>query len=258
METQALIKSEQAPQELKPCETGELTTVKEAIKGVKLFTATDEHINQVLRYCMLVVGIRSQNLPQGEEVIVLKNFIKNHLGGYTLTEYRLAFELAAADQLECDTKHYENFTCEYVSRIMKAYRKYANNILEFAERRMQPEMKALPPISYHPLQLVNIYYKEFLHDEINWKTVSDKAFDDANKNCQMGLSEEDLKKCISEAKTEVLAQYQDSKKKDEIMLLKEIPIETACYNDDVNHIAKVKCLKLWFERMKTGGVKVII
>jgi hypothetical protein len=207
---------------------------------------------------MLVVGIRAKNLPQGEEIAVLKRFLINHLGGYTLSEYIFAFELAAKDALECDTKHYENFTCEYVSRIMKAYRKYANNILEFAERRMQPEMKALPPANHNPLELVNIYYKEFLHDEINWKVVTDKAFDNANKHCQMGLSEADYKACISAAKSEVLADYQERKKKDEILQLKEIPVETACYNDDVNHAAKVKCLKLWFERMKAGGVKVII
>ncbi len=217
-----------------------------------------EQINQTLRYCMMVVGIRAQNLPQVEEVSVLICFIKTHLGNYTLNEYRLAFELAAADQLECDTKHYENFTCEYVSRIMKAYRKYANNILEFAERRIKPEMKALPPVNHNPLDLVNVYYKEFLAGEINWKTVTDKAFDNANKHCEMGLKEDDYKACIAVAKSEVLANYQDSKKKDEILLLKDIPVETACYNDDVNHVAKVKCLKLWFERMKSGGVKVII
>ncbi len=245
-------------QELKHCEPGELTTVRQALKDVKLFKSDDNAINQVLRYCMMVVGIRSGNMPTNEEVPVLKNFLKNHCGGYTLAEYRLAFELAAADQLECDTKHYENFTCEYVSRIMKAYRKYANNILEFAERRIKPEMKALPPANHNPLDLVNVYYKEFLAGEISWKTVTDKAFDNAYKNCQMGLSENNLKKCIAEAKTEVLIQYQDSKKKDEILQLKDIPIETACYNDDVNHIAKINCLKLWFERLKAGGIKVII
>ncbi len=245
-------------QELRHCESGELTTLKQAVKDTKILKASDEEMNQALRYCMMVVGIRSTNMPTNEEVPVLKNFIKNHCGGYTLAEYRLAFELAAADQLECETKHYENFTCEYVSRIMKAYRKYANNILEFAERRMKPEMKALPPANHNPLDLVNIYYKEFLKGEISWKTVTDKAFDNANKHCQMGLKEDDYKACIAAAKSEVLTQYQESKKKDEILLLKDIPIETACYNDDVNHVAKVKCLKLWFERMKSGGVKVII
>ncbi len=245
-------------QELKHCEPGELTTVKQAMKSTRVYLSTDEQINQMLRYCMIVIGIRTNNLPVGEEILVLKDFIIDQLGKFTQNEFKLAFKLAAADQLECDTKHYENFTCEYVSRIMKAYRKYANNILEFAERKMKPEVKALPPANHNPLELVNIYYKEFLSGEISWKTVTDKAFDNANKHCVMGLKEDELKACIAAAKSEVLADYQERNRKDEILQLKEIPIETACYNDDVNHAAKVKCLKLWFERLKAGGVKVII
>jgi hypothetical protein len=238
-------------------EPGELTRLNEAVGSVKLNKATDEEINQTLRYCMLLVGIRAQNLPAGEEILVIKNFIKQYLGKYSLGEYRLAFELNVAGQLECDPKAYENFNSFYISTVMKAYRKYANGILEFAERRMKPEQKALPPANYSPLELLNVYYGDFLKGELNWKTVTDKAYDIAFNNCEMKFSEDDLMKCIEEAKKEVLLDYVETKTRDEIRALKDIPVGEVCKNDDVNHVAKLNCLKLWFSRLKKDHVKVI-
>jgi len=206
----------------------------------------------------MLTGIRAANIPVGEETTVLKNFVRNMLGNYTDAEFRLAFNLAVAGQLECDANHYENFNCNYISNIMKAFRKYANNILEFAERRMKPEQKTLPPAGYDPMELVNLYYCEFVSGEINWKVVTDKAYDVAFNRCALTLSKEDLVKCITDAKREVLGMYSESKKADEIRALKDIPVETVCNNDDVNHIAKINCLKLWFGRLKEKGVKKII
>jgi hypothetical protein len=228
------------------------------MQGVKAREVKDSDLNETLRYCMLLTGIRAQNLPAGEEILVLKNFVRNYLGGYTAGEFRLAFELAVAGQLETEAKFYESFDCVNVSRVMKSYRKYANGILEFSERSMKPETRALPPADYNPLEWLNILYKDFLHGTINWKTVADRAYDIAYKNCEMNLSKDDLMKCIEEAKTEVMIVYQETKKREEIKELKDIPIETSCKNDDVNHVAKLNCLKLWFERMKGKGVKVII
>jgi hypothetical protein len=75
---------------------------------------------------MLLVGIRAQNMPQTQEIDVLLSFVKKNYGGHSSLEIKIAFDLAVNGTLEVeDVKCYENFSCEYLGRIMSAYRKYA-------------------------------------------------------------------------------------------------------------------------------------
>jgi hypothetical protein len=75
---------------------------------------------------MLLVGIRAQNMPQAQEIDVLLAFVKKNYGGHSSLEIKIAFDLAINGTLEVeDVKCYENFSCEYLGRIMSAYRKYA-------------------------------------------------------------------------------------------------------------------------------------
>jgi hypothetical protein len=117
-----------------------------------------------------------------------------------------------------------------------------------------------------------MHYKDFLNDEINWRTISDRAYEIAVKHTDMKLSEADLKECIREAKIEVqqrivyeLTQLNSEKnlgKISQLRLIKDellnLPVEVACKNDEVNHVAKIKCLKLWFERLKAKGFKAVV
>jgi len=74
---------------------------------------------------MVLVGLRSNNMPSEEEKFVLLNFIRSNFGNQTPEEIKLAFEWAVSGKLNIDAKCYENFSCEYFGRIMKAYIDYA-------------------------------------------------------------------------------------------------------------------------------------
>lgn len=113
--------------ESKPLKTGD-NGFAQALQSESLQTASNEQIGQVLRLAMLMVGIRAQNLPSDEEKMVLLAFIRSKYGGHKLAELRLAFELAVAGELnlgESGATCYENFSCEYIGRIMSAYRQWA-------------------------------------------------------------------------------------------------------------------------------------
>ena len=84
----------------------------------------EEEIKQALRYAMVLVGLRGNNMPTDEEKYVLLNFIKENFGNQTPEEIKLAFDFAIAGKFEVDVKCYENFSCEYFARIMKAYIAY--------------------------------------------------------------------------------------------------------------------------------------
>lgn len=64
-------------------------------------------------------------MPSEEEKFVLLNFIRSNFGNQTPEEIKLAFEWAVSGKLNIDAKCYENFSCEYFGRIMKAYIDYA-------------------------------------------------------------------------------------------------------------------------------------
>lgn len=113
-------------QELKSSKNGDIIASARHTGDIISQLQDDEPIRQALRYAMILVGIRAQNIPQKEEKDVLIEFVKRNYGGHSSLEIKIAFDLAVNGTLEIeDVKTYENFSCEYLGRIMSAYRKYA-------------------------------------------------------------------------------------------------------------------------------------
>lgn len=124
---------ELAPAELKKPVSGDLLKFEHALKETKIFSADLEDIKKALRLIMIKVGLREQNWPANEEKAVLIHHILNEYRGHTVTEIVLAFDMAFARKLdlsERDIPCYENFSCEYFSKIMNAYRKWAKEEYE--------------------------------------------------------------------------------------------------------------------------------
>lgn len=118
---------EQVQPEWKPLRSGNVTAdvIIQARSTQSLRLRHEEDIKQVLRYAMVLVGLRGNNMPTEEEKFVLLNFIRSNFGNQTPEEIKLAFDWAVSGKLNVDAKCYENFSCEYFGRIMKAYIDYA-------------------------------------------------------------------------------------------------------------------------------------
>ena len=118
---------ERAQQEWKQSKTGNVTAdvIIQARSTQTLRLRHEEDLKQVLRYAMVLVGLRGNNMPTEEEKFVLLNFIRSNFGNQTPEEIKLAFDWAVSGKLNVDAKCYENFSCEYFGRIMKAYLDYA-------------------------------------------------------------------------------------------------------------------------------------
>lgn len=107
----------------KPSKNGELTL---ALKGDRMITLQNpEPILQALRYVMVLVGVRAQNLPNDHEKTIMVNYIKKNYGGHTPEEIRLAFEKAINGELDVDATCFENFSVLYFSKVMNAFREWA-------------------------------------------------------------------------------------------------------------------------------------
>lgn len=120
-------------QELKPCVIGEdekKFTIALASKIVK--DSSFDEVKEVLRYVMMKVGIRSQNLPNDIEKLVLYEHILENYGGHRIEEIKIAFNMAISGKLEFNEGEsvipYENFSCLYFSTIMNAYERWASSV----------------------------------------------------------------------------------------------------------------------------------
>ena len=134
----------------------------------------EEDLKQVLRYAMILVGLRSNNMPTDEEKFVLLNFIKSNFGNLTPEEIKLAFEYAVAGKYNIDVKCYENFSCEYFGRIIKAYLEFSieetrilkNKVVE-SEPLPVPTMEIL---KQQAIETANMYADQ-LRKDANFKWI---------------------------------------------------------------------------------------
>lgn len=98
-----------------------------------------EEIKGALRYGMVMIGLRAENIPAEEEKIVLIEYIMENYGGHTAEEIKLAFKMAVQGKLglkPSEIKCYENFSPLYLTTIMDAYRDWAKE---------QVKLLAAPP-----------------------------------------------------------------------------------------------------------------
>lgn len=136
--------SVQVQQELRQLKTGEEIKFCEALEGRKIINSSLDELKNVLKFCMIKIGLRSASFPAEEEKAVLIDHVIKEFGGHTCQEIKLAFEMAIAGKLtECNSKNemvtidancYENFSCLYFSKIMNAYRIWAEDVYKFVSR----------------------------------------------------------------------------------------------------------------------------
>lgn len=83
------------------------------------------NLEAILALQMLKVGVREQNFPKGEGRAVLMNFMRKNFKEFTPEMINEAFDMALSGKLDLkETSCYENFSCEYLGRILYSYRSH--------------------------------------------------------------------------------------------------------------------------------------
>lgn len=123
----------------------QINMLKMALEGreIRHKDTSDEEIKESLKYAMLLTGIRANNLPVDEEKMLLINFLKRNFGSHTCNEIRLAFDMAISGKLKVDARCFENFSCEYIARIMEAYRAWAKEEIKYAPKMEENKITGL-------------------------------------------------------------------------------------------------------------------
>jgi hypothetical protein len=201
-------------------------------------------------------------------------FIVRHYGGHTLSEFKLAFDKALIGDLglpKKEVKAYENFSCEYISRIMSAYREWSRDVYKEVSKTVE-ETKQLPPANFSPLSIVDMYYQEYLSNTLTKELVSQSVWDTVSKELKVSYSNEEMYSIVSNAKSFVLNDYNEKLKninterkygeyiaiKRQRDKLEELSVEDSCDDFNVNKRSKVMALVKWFEKLKQDGVTNIV
>ncbi len=149
----------------------------EALQQTKIGKSCDiEPLKAVLRYVMVLVGLRAQNFPNADEKAVLLDYIISNYGGHTPAEIKLAFSMAVQNKLDLakgfDVHCYENFSVLYFSGIMNAYRKWAKEAIDFIPKTDQP---ALPTSEITDEEFIAAVQKLYLQHR-NYKKIPVLAY----------------------------------------------------------------------------------
>jgi hypothetical protein len=79
-------------------------------------------LKQGLAYCFKLTGLNT--IPGKTEIDILIDFIISSYGGLCAEELTHAFKLGCSKKFDCEMNHYQNFSAEYVGRVLKAYNSF--------------------------------------------------------------------------------------------------------------------------------------
>lgn len=118
--------------------TGDELKFEVALCQPKIVHVDRERLVEVLRYVMVIIGLRAQNYPDQTETQILINFITENYSGHAPEEIKLAFEMAITRKLDVDPVCYENFSVVYFVGIMEAYRAWAREQVKLLPAPIKP------------------------------------------------------------------------------------------------------------------------
>lgn len=245
------------------------------LQSKKVFEAKDEEIKQVLRYAMVLVGLRADTISSisEEAKMVMLAFIRKNYHGHTLDEMKLAFLKAVSRELPLEEKEiscYENFSCEYIGRIMKAYRKWAGEYyresgldIKFAEVPL-----TLPPAKYSPVEWVDDVYQQFLQGKMNLEIIPERVYDIAVEELQLTLPRKKMWELLLQSRDHVLNAYIERKKKlnpekkfgeyheltEKIDKLEGLEPVDSCQDGYVNQYVKALALREYFYTLQASNI----
>lgn len=191
----------------------------QASVGQTLRTCEDNDLKQVLRYSMLLVGLRANNMPTEEEKFVLINFIKSNFGNVTIAQIKMAFDMAVSGKLQVDAKCYENFSCEFFGRIMASFLMYsAEETRIISQKVIESDPLPIPSeaeLKAQAIESANMYADKVSKD-VNFKWFEggiQHLYDLAKQTNILRLSAEEKQEIWSKCKGDVtMAKVQGYKK----------------------------------------------
>lgn len=101
------------------------TKFLEALGSQRISACTGEQIAAELRYLMQLIGIRRENYPDKDVILVIIGHVQQHHGTLTIRELRLAIDMAVTMQLDFNPTAYQNISVLYLNEMISAYKRWS-------------------------------------------------------------------------------------------------------------------------------------
>lgn len=184
---------------LPPSVTGNEKKFIESFNSTKIAKCSQNDIETVLKASFVRIGLRGQNLPNGLEKDVLLNEITECYSNLTIQQFNQAFELLTRQDLDIESTAYENFSVEYLHKVMKSYLRWSSKVYKenekFFNKDLVEQTNLLPAEKLTPDEILELS-KEIFASTKNLMFIDPRCYD----ILKLELSNEDKQKIRIEAK----------------------------------------------------------
>lgn len=101
-----------------------IQTISNNLNGKLIRDSNDADIQKTLLQVFILIGLRTNHFPDELTNKFIINYIRKEFHHRTLEELLFAFDLAIKQEYNFDCKVYDNFSIEYLVRIMTGYRSW--------------------------------------------------------------------------------------------------------------------------------------
>lgn len=102
-------------------------------KGNAINDISIADLDKLLTILAKLVGIRNENLPDKEESLLVIRSLNRIYPTVKDEELKVAFELCACGQLDCE-EHYQSFNFKYISSVINSYIKSVNEANKYVRK----------------------------------------------------------------------------------------------------------------------------
>lgn len=159
-----------------PVNSKDAAMLQKAITAPKIELIGYDDTKGLIKRCMIMVGLKATEIMAMDELEkqMMVDFLQRNFTTLKTDEFILAFELAILGKLSLKTEDvncYQNFSIAYVSKILTAYREWANKTYNDNRHILeQPEQKALPVTCVDWKEYCELSYQQFKKGNYNTDT----------------------------------------------------------------------------------------
>lgn len=179
-----------------------------SLQAPRLKACTPDVILPELRYLAMSLGIRSENMPNKQEIGFMISNLQEHHGNITIKELHLAFEMAVSLKLDFNPHAYQNLSILYVNELLAAYKRWSvetyktirpDSIMENEQEQAKwsPEIYERKPINHFRADIQQ-GYDNFLNGVLSQYAYI--PYDWWHVLCDDGYIEHDPDACVRENK----------------------------------------------------------
>jgi hypothetical protein len=145
-----------------------LKCILEKPKSFKDFSDNDlKHLSASLNVISVALGLK-ESLGEKHRIFLCKS-IQEFYPNFNLEEFEIAFRMAGMGKLDVENKHYQSFSMQYISDILKAYKLHRGNVYKNYKQKLAQIEREKPPKKITEkegiimgVNLIEIEYKDYL------------------------------------------------------------------------------------------------